>query len=351
MRYKLLAIGIILNLVIGITAYNLRPAKINYHESPANVAFSVPSNFPKPVFDFKNHPVTPAGFKLGRILFYDRSLSMDQSVSCASCHQSFAAFANLDLPVSHGVKQCSGTRNAPGLFNLAWEQSFMWDGGVQYLPQSASRALINPCEMAIDLHTVSTRLQDIKPYEQLFRSAFGKSEITPPDILNALTQFTAMLVSANSRYDKYMRKEPEGKLTTGEIQGYALFRRKCSSCHTEPLFTDHSYRNNGLDVQSGDPGRGRITHKAGDEGKFRVPSLRNVELTAPYMHDGRFATLEEVLAHYANGVKNNVHLDAQLKHDGTMGIALPGSDQRMIIAFLKTLTDRQFINNTSFQMP
>ena len=351
MKKKLIIIIVLINLIIGYFAYTLRPTEIDYNTREAKAAFSVPGNFPKPVYDFKGNKVTPAGFKLGRILFYDRQLSLDQSISCGTCHQSFAAFSNLNLPVSRGIKGCTGTRNAPALFNLAWQQGFMWDGRIDQFKLTSHNAIINPCEMANDPDQISKRLQALKVYPALFQEAFGDSTIKSKYILNALVQFMAMLVSANSKYDKYVRKEQGGNFNNEELQGYTLFKQKCSSCHQEPLFTDRSYRSNGLDIRSLDKGRDSLTHTAKDFGKFRVPSLRNVEVTAPYMHDGRFPTLNEVLAHYDHGVEPNPNLDPELKRNGKLGIALNLKEQNKILAFLKTLTDKEFINDKRFQTP
>ncbi|MDN3549208.1 cytochrome-c peroxidase [Mucilaginibacter aquaedulcis] len=351
MKFKILVIALVLNLVIGITAYELRPSKINYYITAENIYFTVPANFPKPFYSFRNNPITPAGFKLGRILFYDPVLSLDESISCANCHQPIAAFADFGHPVSAGIKHCAGTRNAPGLFNLAWNNSMMWDGRIKDLKISPINAITNPCEMANELNNIASRLQAIPPYPMLFRAAFGKPEVTPANVLNALTQFMAMIVSANSKYDKYIRKEPGGNFTIEEKQGYLLFRQKCSGCHTEPLFTDQSYRNNGLDVHSHDHGRYNSTHDTNDIDKFRVPSLRNIELTAPYMHDGRFATLADVMNHYNTGVMANAHLDIHLQQNGVRGIPLSVDDQNKIISFLKTLTDKELVNDPRFQKP
>ncbi|MEO3405514.1 cytochrome c peroxidase [Mucilaginibacter sp. CAU 1740] len=351
MKLKLVVIGAILNLIIGFTAYNLQPTKINYNSSSENATFKRPPNFPEPSYDFEYYPVTPAGFKLGRLLFYEPLLSLDQSITCANCHQSFAAFSNLNFPVSHGIKQCAGSRNTPALFNLAWDKSFMWDGSVHDLRHTVNRAITNRCELAIDLNIVSARLQTTEPYPLLFDAAFKSVKISPERVVDALTQFMCAMVSSNSRYDKYARHERGADFTEVEKQGYVLFKKKCNTCHAEPLFTDHSYRSNGLDLQSGDYGRFIITNSPNDKFKFRVPSLRNVEVTAPYMHDGRFATLKDVMAHYSNGISQKTNPDIALINNGVTGLRLSNDDQTKIVAFLKTLTDKGFINDKRFQIP
>jgi cytochrome c peroxidase len=312
------------------------------------VHFVVPSNFPPPVYDFKGNPVTQKGFALGRLLFNDPLLSRDRSVSCSSCHQSFAAFSHLDHPVSHGVDDCLGTRNAPALYNLAWQREFMWDGGVRHIEMTPLTALSNVCEMDNDLEFTLTKLRESPVYPLLFRRAFGSSFINSQRMLMAIAQFTSMLISSGSKYDQFIRKENGIRFTETELKGYALFKANCASCHTEPLFTDRSFRNNGLDVNSVDPGRSGITHKPADKGKFRVPSLRNVELSSPYMHDGRFNTLEEVLDHYTSGVKKSATLDLRLTGRMSPGIRLGTPEKKQLIDFLKTLTDTKFVNDERF---
>ena len=343
-------VGLLLFIVAG-AAFNYGSVGVAQSSTTDSLSFKVPANFPKPVYDFKDNPVTKNGFNLGRKLFYDPLLSKDRSISCANCHQYFAAFANLDHTVSHGVDDCMGTRNAPPLFNLAWQKEFMWDGGVHHIEVSPLNAMTNPCEMANDLNTITARLQQTEPYPALFKSAFGSTEINSQKLFRALAQFTAMLVSANSKYDKFIRKEPGGDFTAEELAGYNLFIKNCSTCHKEPLFADLSYRSNGLDVKPDDIGRDSITHLESDRGKFRVPSLRNIELTSPYMHDGRFTSLKEVLAHYTSGVKNTSNLDPLLHQNGVFGVKLNSPEQQQLIAFLKTMTDTDFVNNKLFQAP
>ncbi|MES3018719.1 MAG: cytochrome c peroxidase [Bacteroidota bacterium] len=313
-----------------------------------DIRFVGPVNFPEPAYRFDGNTVNKPGFDLGHRLFYENALSIDNSINCGTCHQQFAAFANLDHSVSHGVKDCFGTRNAPPLFNLAWHKEFMWDGGVHHIEVSGLNALINPCEMSNSLDNIVNVLSKKAPYPELFKKAFGSSEINSQRIFRALTQFTAMMVSATSKYDKYIRKEKGGELSPSEQAGYALFKSKCSGCHSEPLFTDLSYRSNGLDKEPKDGGRDTISNIAADRGKFKVPSLRNVELSRPYMHDGRFFSLEEVLEHYNSGVKDHVNLDPELRHTGSRGIVLTKPEQQQIISFLKTLTDHEFIQDKRF---
>ncbi|RZK37534.1 MAG: cytochrome-c peroxidase, partial [Pedobacter sp.] len=249
------------------------------------IQFGVPSNFPDAVYKFDGNTLTNKGFYLGKKLFYDARLSADKSISCGSCHQQFAGFANLDHKVSHGVNNCLGKRNAPVLFNLAWQREFFWDGGAKNLETVPINAITDVCEMGSDLNTIITFLNNTAPYPSHFKDVFGSATVNSQNLLKALAQFTAAMVSANSEYDKVIKKQTT--FTTEEQQGYQLFKKKCASCHAEPLFTNLNYINNGLELNSVDEGRKTITGLASDKGKFRVPTLRNIELSSPYMHDGR----------------------------------------------------------------
>lgn len=313
-----------------------------------NIEFLVPSNFPAAIYKFEGNTLTNKGFELGKKIFYDSRLSADKSISCGSCHQQFAAFAQLDHPVSHGVNNCLGKRNAPVLFNLAWQKEFFWDGGAKNLEIVPINAITDACEMGTSLSNIIGFLNVTSPYPQLFESAFGSSTITSQNVLKALAQFMAPMISANSKYDLVIRSPNQYAFTQQEQAGYQLFKDKCASCHTEPLFTDLNYKNNGLDLNSADDGRKLITGLTTDKGKFKVPTLRNIELSSPYMHDGRFRTLEQVLAHYNTDVKRNENLDPALISNNGVGIPLTALQQQQIISFLKTLTDEEFIKNKAF---
>ena len=311
--------------------------------------FTKPPHFPKPVYTFENNPVTKEGFELGKKLFFDPILSRDKSVSCNNCHQQSRAFADSPLhPASIGVSNQIGSRNAPALFNLAFMSEFFWDGGVTHLDFVPINAIESEIEMDETLANVVKKLNEHDEYPQLFKEAFGVEEITSPFMLHALSQFTAMMISASSKYDKYILGGES--LSDEEIQGMTLFQQKCAPCHSGELFSDFSFRNNGLNGLFDDPGRGRITEDEDDHGKFRVPSLRNIELTAPYMHNAQFSTLEEVLDHYDEGMVGSSTLDPLFKEDGeVVGIPLNEMDKSRIIAFLKTLTDREFISDPKFR--
>ncbi|MEO0333199.1 MAG: cytochrome c peroxidase [Bacteroidota bacterium] len=311
--------------------------------------FEKPANFPEPTYTFENNPVTPEGFRLGRRLFFDPLLSRDGSVSCSSCHQQGLAFADgPQHPFSVGVDNQLGIRNAPPLVNLAFKQEFFWDGGVTHLDFVPTNAIENELELDETLANVVDKLNQHPEYPALFKRAFRVDTITSPYMLHAFSQFMVMMISANSKYDKYVRNEGE-TLTTQELQGMRLFEEKCEACHSGELFSDFSFRNNGISSTFSDEGRARITEHPSDVGKFRVPSLRNIGRTAPYMHNARFKTLEEVLAHYASGVVESLTLDPLLQTGTRLGIPMTEEEQAQIIAFLETLTDYEFIADERFQ--
>jgi cytochrome c peroxidase len=312
-----------------------------------------PSYFPAMVYDLKTNPLTTDGFQLGRSLFYDGLLSRNGTIACGTCHQQAAAFTHHGHDLSHGIDDKIGMRNAPAIQNMGWEKDFFWDGGVHQLDLLPIAPLENPVEMDEKLPNVLQKLRDSKNpnYPELFRKAFGTPEITTERFTKALSQFMLFLVSNNSRYDLYLRGTTNA-LTSTEKEGLALFKQKCASCHAGELFTDHSFRNNGLDMtRSTDQGRFRITQNLDDQYKFKVPSLRNVGYTAPYMHDGRFATLDQVLEHYAKNVKQSPTLDPALQQNSTLGIPLTDDEKNKIIAFLKTLSDEQFVKDWRFSDP
>lgn len=311
-------------------------------EEPIDVNLVIPAGWPQPVYNNTANTITEAGFKLGRKLFFDPLLSKDNSTSCGSCHQQFAAFANLDHAVSHGIDNLIGTRNAPPIYNLIWHDAFMWDGGINNLEVMPLAPITNPIEMNETIENVILKLKASSNYRQMFKSAFGSDTINSQRMLLAFTQFMALMVSSNSKYDKV--KNGQASFTANESAGYTLFIQKCASCHKEPLMSDFTYRNNGLDSIFTDLGRGHITNDVADNGKFKVPSLRNVELSRPYMHDGRFKTLDQCVEHYISGIKQSATLDSSL----TTGVPLTGQNKLDIISFLKTLTDNSFINDSRF---
>jgi cytochrome c peroxidase len=314
-------------------------------EVAEELKFEVPQGWPEPAYKFENNTLTRDGFELGRKLFFDPRLSRGNTVSCGSCHQPFSAFAQLDHDVSHGVDNRLGNRNSPAIFNMNWHTSFFWDGGVNHIEVQPVNPIQNPVEMDETIDNVLAKLRADATYRTMFAKAFGDEEVTSQRMLKALAQFMGMLVSSNAKYDKYVRGEAGGSLNQPELNGLAVFRAKCAECHKEPLFSDFSLRNNGLPVTVfNDSGRARITHKAEDLYKFKVPSLRNLKYTPPYMHDGRFTSLDAVLDHYASGVHVTPSLDPLLQS----GIQLTAQERSDLLAFLNTLNDETFTTDKRF---
>ena len=321
------------------------------NQSPTPKPLAIPTNFPAPTYDLSKNPLTEEGFALGRKLFYDPLLSKDGSISCASCHQQDAAFVQADHDLSHGVEDRLGKRNALPIFNTLFRKSFFWDGGVPKLDFVPVNPIENELEMDEKMDNVVHKLNASQNYRALFKNTFSVDTISSKEVLQAFAQFMYAMVSANAKYDRYVRKE-NTLLDKEELAGLSLFKDKCASCHSTDLFTDDSFRNNGLDNDhSKDKGREEITLNVTDRAKFKVPSLRNVSLTAPYMHDGRFNSLEEVMDHYDSGVKNSSSLDAQLKSGTKLGIPLSSIEKKQLILFLNTLTDSTLINNKDFSNP
>lgn len=310
-----------------------------------DVRFRIPPGFPQPHYDFSLNPVTAAGFKLGRKLFYDPRLSRDNTIACGSCHQQSSAFIHIDHQLSHGIDGLVGTRNAPGLWNLAWHSTFMWDGGINHIENQPLGPIANPVEMDEDINNIIAKLKADANYPGMFEDAFGSDTITTQRITQALTQFQGLIISDNSKYDQYTRGEVA--LSPQELAGLATFRSKCASCHTEPLFTDDGFHNNGLAPEPTimDAGRMRITLNPADSLKFKTPSLRNIVITGPYMHDGRFATLSQCLNHYTGPMYPSTTLDPLL----TSGIALTAQEKSDLLAFLATLTDFTIIQDPKFR--
>lgn len=316
-------------------------------KAPTPVSFNVPPHFPKPLYDFTANPLTREGIELGKQLFYDGLLSRDGNFPCASCHQQFAAFATFDHDLSHGVDNAFTTRNAQALSNLAWQSNFHHDGGIRNLETQPLAPITAHNEMGETVSNVVDKLRKSPQYPQMFRNAFGEGEINSQRMLKALAQFMVTLVSANSKYDKMKRGETS--FTMAEQAGYVAFKAKCASCHQEPLFTDGSFRNNGIGLNPflNDGGRIRITGKAADSLKFKVPSLRNVEYSFPYMHDGRFSSLQQCIEHYRRGIQPSPTLDPSLR----FGIGMSNTEASNILAFLRTLNDTTFVKDPRFAAP
>ena len=306
-------------------------------QGPEPVPLKYPAYWPAPVYDFAKNPLTKPGIELGRRLFYDPILSRDSSISCSSCHLSYTAFTHVDHALSHGIDTRIGTRNSPTLMNLAWAKHFMWDGSVNHLDVQALAPISHPAEMGEDIAHVVKKLNGTTTYPALFEAAFGDSLITGEHLLKAIAQFELTLISADAKYDRVMRGEEA--FTEQESKGYILFQNNCALCHAEPFFTNQGFEKNGLPVDTtlNDFGRMAITKNPADSLKFKVPMLRNIEFSHPYMHDGRFRKLGEVLNYYGQAE--------------ALGIQLSSNDKVDLMAFLLTLTDKGFLFNADFAFP
>lgn len=313
---------------------------------PTYLDFKIPAGWPAPATNiFANNPLSEEGFQLGKKLFYDGRLSQNGNFPCASCHQQFAAFATFDHDFSHGFNNAFTTRNAPGLYNLAWMTKMHYDGGINHIEVQPLAPITSPIEMAETITNVLAKLNADTAYPKMFKAAFGSTEINSQRMLKALSQFMGSIVSANSKYDKVQRGE--ATFTFSEQNGYTLFKAKCETCHKEPLFTDNSFRNTGLTINPflNDFGRLLITHDPADSLKFKVPSLRNVALTFPYGHDGRFSFLESALDHYRTGIQTSQPtLDPLLR----ARIPMTNNERSDLIYFLNTLSDTTMTKNPRF---
>lgn len=320
--------------------------KVEKADSARLYRFTYSRFFPQPELP-KDNPLTEEGVALGRKLFFETRLSVNNSQACATCHVPAKAFTDRRM-VSLGAEGQTGTRNAMPLFNLAWKSSFFWDGRAPTLRRQVLQPIQNPIEMHETLENVTARLTQDATYRTAFANAFGSEAITSDRVARALEQYLLTLVSFDSKFDRVLKGE--AKFTAEEQRGFVLFHTEydprigqfgadCFHCHGGPLFQSQGFANNGLDKVFKDAGRIQTTGKEGDRGKFAVPSLRNVELTGPYMHDGRFKTLEEVVEHYSTGMKRSATLDPNLAKRPDGGVPLSEADKKALVAFMKTLTD------------
>lgn len=341
---------ILLLFAVGIAFFSFvkkEKGKNSQKKTGTPVAFVVPSGWSAVTYNFDSNRLTKEGIALGRKLFYDGRLSKDGQFPCASCHQPFAAMANLDHSLSHGFNNQFTIRNAPSLANMAWQSAFHWDGGINHLDVQPLAPLTAPNEMAEDLINILNKLKKDKLYPKMFKAAFGDTLLNTQRMMKALSQFILTMVSADSKYDKMKRGETVFNLP--EQLGYDIFKAKCATCHPEPFFTNFHFRNNGLtlDPVLKDVGRMQITGQRKDSLKFKVPSLRNVAVTAPYMHDGRYYSLYDVLEHYNKKIINGPTTDSLLKNK----IPLSNFEKGQLIAFMMTLTDSAFIKDKQFGNP
>jgi len=344
-------IFILYSLVALLQACKKEEEQTQTKSGPTPYNLQVPSSLPSLAIPADN-PLTVEGVALGRKLFYDPVLSGNNQQSCGSCHNQSYGFTDNNRQFSTGIDGLVGTRNSMPLFNIGYASGFFWDGGASSMESQVVGPITNPIEMHESLANCVSELQQDSIYPALFKKAFETDSITISLVMKAIAQFERTMLSGNSRYDKYMKGQ--ATLTAQELNGKALFedftKGDCIHCHTLGRnFTDFTYRNNGLDSIPADSGRAKITLNPNDLGKFKVPSLRNIEVTAPYMHDGRFSTLQQVLTHYNTGFHFASNLDPNIR------LAVKGrmtqQDMDDIIAFLRTLTDQDFLTNLAFGRP
>lgn len=329
---------------------------------PAPTPYTIPATpgFPGPIIKADN-PLTVEGIELGRALFYDPVLSGDNTQSCASCHNPTFAFTDNGNIFSTGITGAIGTRNSMPIFNLMWNTRFFWDGRAATLRQQVLMPITDPVEMHESLPNAIQELSAISAYQTRFGRAFGTADVTADRMAKALEQFLFAMVSGQSKFDLSLRGTTA--LTPAEQRGLDIFRGEfsppgsgrpaggdCFHCHGTAFFTNNQFLNNGLDSVFSDIGFEVVTNNVLDRGKFKVPSLRNVALTPPYMHDGRFSTLDEVVEHYNSGVKSSPSLDPNMKAQGG-GLGLNPQQKADLVAFLRTLNDTAYINNPLFQNP
>jgi len=320
----------------------------------------IPEGFPAMPVPADN-PMTVEGVELGRKLFYDEILSSDYSISCGSCHAPSVGFSD-SSQYSKGVNGAIGNRQSMALVNLGWSYGFFWDGRAATLEQQVLGPVPNPVEMHLQWKDAANRLQNHSTYPFLFKKAFNTYQIDSSLVAKAIAQFLRTMISGESKFDRVVRNEES--FTPDESYGYDLFQRDknegagiiggdCFHCHVHPIFfqLNTEYLNNGLDATFTDLGRGMVTNNVNDNGKFKTPSLRNIELSAPYMHDGRFTTLEQVIEHYSTGLQNSATISPLMKEIDNGGLLLPPYEKTCLVAFLKTLTDWEFINNPEFKDP
>ncbi|NNE26895.1 MAG: c-type cytochrome [Saprospiraceae bacterium] len=334
-------------------------SEVQYDPSPYELSYG---HLPDPELP-QDNPLTQQGVELGRMLFYEPMLSRDNSQSCASCHNQLDAFTDT-LQFSIGVENLPGKRQAMSVFNMAWHSNdFFWDGRAELLRDQAILPIQDPLEMNETLENVISKLSSENMYRDQFKRAFSDGEITVDNMALALEQFMLSIVSYDSKYDRYLNGE--ATLTGSEERGRQLYFTEynpffpelsgadCAHCHGGLNFENDLYMNNGLDTDDEfvDMGRAMVTMRPEDDARFKVPSLRNIELTPPYMHDGRFQTLEEVIDHYNEGIKESSTVDPAILNTKMTGLFLTEEDKTDLINFLKTLTDHSLLTNENYSTP
>ena len=353
----------LLFLIVSIILFSAcRKEKVTFLPTPYTI--DIPSHFPQMIIP-EDNPMTEEGVDLGRHLFYETQLSGDGTMSCASCHQIGSGFAdNVAVPV--GIDGIPGTRNSMPLFNIGWDEFFTWDGRKSTLEAQILEPVPNPIEMHLEWKEAVNRLQLDVAYRNRFFKAFGEEGIDSLKVAKAIGQFIRTIVSGSSTFDVMYKYENGISLNSTENEvlqnieaeiwaGYDLFKSlngaDCFHCHNGPLMRVKKFSNNGLDISFSDAGRALVTENDFDLGKFKVPSLRNLSSTGPYMHDGRFNSLEEVIEHYSTGIQMSPTLDPMIEFGAQGGVQLDELEKEWLKQFLLALNDTIFINNPSFKDP
>jgi len=348
-------------ILIGVLVFQAcKKDQVGYQTTPYTL--EIPSHFPDMPIPADN-PMTEEGVLLGRMLFYETQLSGNNTISCGTCHAPASAFSDPNQ-FSTGIDGIQGTRNSMVLMNLGWQTSFFWDGRSHTLEEQILQPVINPIEMHQSWTKAVGKLKQDVNYRNAFYRAFGTVDLDSTHVAKALAQFLRTMISGNSKYDviyknvnsiPFTAKDQQiwNTVTNEELAGYDLFQSlngaDCFHCHNGPLMQVQKYSNNGLDAIFTDLGRAVVTGNPSDNGKFKVPSLRNIELSAPYMHDGRFATLDDVIEHYSTGIHQSPTIDPLIEYASQGGVQLDPDQRLLLKAFLKTLTDQEFVTNPNFQ--
>jgi len=354
---------IFLLFLIVISIFSCRKDELPSSVIPTNYDLKLPpiiEQYLPPMEIPTDNPLTVEGVALGRRLFYETKLSADNTQSCASCHAPTSGFADSEQ-FSIGIDGLEGNRNSMPIVNLAWAKELFWDGRAKSLEDQAFGPVVNPIEMHNTWINAVSTLQADSQYPELFNKAFGSTKIDSVKVVKAIAQFERTMISGNAPFDRYLRGEDTGMTEEEELevyQGFALFmdetKGDCFHCHGDaymPLWTDNLFHNNGLDAAFSDNGLGAITGNSSDNGKFKTPTLRNLKFTAPYMHDGRFSTLDEVVNHYSFGLQNSSTIDPLMKNLDNGGVALSPTEKVLLIKFLEALSDESYIINPDYQAP
>lgn len=348
--------------VLGLAIYSCKKDQV--YKSMTPYQLDIPSHFPAMQIPGDN-PMTVEGVELGRYLFYETRLSRDNSISCASCHLQEHGFSDPNK-FSQGVDGALGDRQSMALVNLGWQTSFFWDGRSGTLEEQILEPIPNPVEMHQEWPDAIAKLRLDTKYPRMFRQAFGEEGITKEKVTKSIAQFLRTMISGKSKYD-VMYKFQNGlalspteqtiweNITVQEWAGMDIFQSlnkgDCIHCHDGALMHVNLFSNNGLDMTFTDEGRYLVTGNPNDRGKFKVPSLRNIEYTAPYMHDGRFNTLDEVTLHYSFGVVNSPTIDPMMEFAHQGGVQLDLQERELLKIFLQTFSDEEFLNNPKFKTP